>query len=155
MMHVLRAATQSDLRVLATLGQGDIDAWSADQFAAEWGLAVSKTWVLESSAPDAPAGPAVILGCLVRWTVADETQVLNVVVHPAARRRGLGVTLMRAAIQEAKASGHSQVLLEVRADNVAAVALYKGLGFGVIGIRRSYYVQSGADAILMAYTLNA
>ena len=36
--------------------------------------------------------------------------------------------------------------LEVRTDNVTAIALYRSVGFTEVGLRRRYYRISGADA---------
>jgi ribosomal-protein-alanine N-acetyltransferase len=43
-----------------------------------------------------------------------------------------------------------RLLLEVRTDNEAAIALYVSEGFVRLGIRRRYYQPSGADAYTMA-----
>ena len=43
------------------------------------------------------------------------------------------------------------MLLEVRTDNVKALALYDSEGFVRLGTRRRYYQPSGADAYTMAY----
>ena len=42
------------------------------------------------------------------------------------------------------------MLLEVRTDNAAAIALYVSEGFTRLGVRRRYYQPSGADAYTMA-----
>jgi len=47
-------------------------------------------------------------------------------------------------------AGSRRVLLEVRTDNDAAIALYAAEGFTVLGTRRRYYQPSGADAYTMA-----
>jgi [ribosomal protein S18]-alanine N-acetyltransferase len=39
--------------------------------------------------------------------------------------------------------------LEVREGNEGAIALYRGLGFGVVGRRRGYYREPVEDAVLM------
>jgi ribosomal-protein-alanine N-acetyltransferase len=46
------------------------------------------------------------------------------------------------------ASG-SVIFLEVRTDNVPAIALYESFGFVNVGLRRRYYRASGADAYTM------
>jgi ribosomal-protein-alanine N-acetyltransferase len=48
------------------------------------------------------------------------------------------------------AAGDRRLLLEVRTDNAAAIALYVSEGFTTLGVRRRYYEQSGADAFTMA-----
>lgn len=55
--------------------------------------------------------------------------VLNVVVHPAWRRQGIGRTLMRAATQEASSCGARRLYTEVDVDNMGALLLYLSLGF--------------------------
>lgn len=152
MNWVVRPADRADVAWLVALGRGDIDAWGHEQFAAEFGLPISKIYVVVGPAPDAPHGPPVPLGCVVRWVIVDEVQVLNVVVHPVARRRGVGQALMRTVLDEAKELGLCQIVLEVRQDNVAAIKLYEALRFVATGVRQSYYVRSGSDAVLM--TLN-
>jgi len=41
------------------------------------------------------------------------------------------------------------IFLEVRTDNEPAMALYHSYGFVTIGVRRGYYMPSGADACTM------
>ena len=43
--------------------------------------------------------------------------------------------------------------LEVRKSNVGAIALYEGLGFRRVGLRKGYYVDEGEDAIVMVLDL--
>ena len=75
-----------------------------------------------------------------------EYEVHTVGVDPAYHGRGIGRQLM-AALLEFAAGG--VVHLEVRTDNVAAIALYRDLGFVEVGMRKRYYRASGADAYLM------
>jgi len=45
------------------------------------------------------------------------------------------------------------VMLEVRADNAAALALYGSTGYRVLTRRRGYYRPDGVDALVMRRTL--
>jgi ribosomal-protein-alanine N-acetyltransferase len=75
-----------------------------------------------------------------------EAEVHTLAVDPAHQRRGIGRTLLRAALNHAVGA---TVFLEVRTDNESAIRLYRSEGFIVIGIRRGYYRPSGADAFTM------
>jgi ribosomal-protein-alanine N-acetyltransferase len=39
--------------------------------------------------------------------------------------------------------------LEVRRSNVAAIELYRSLGYRQVGVRPNYYQEEGEDAIVM------
>ena len=60
---------------------------------------------------------------------------LGIGLIPAARHRGIGAQLMRAAIDGAWARGLTRIELSVRADNANAKALYERLGFELEGVR--------------------
>lgn len=51
-----------------------------------------------------------------------------------------------------RASAES-VLLEVRASNEPALALYTSMGFRQVGLRKRYYSNPEEDAVLMTLTL--
>lgn len=53
----------------------------------------------------------------------------NVAVHPSHRRRGIAQALMRATLDLVRSQGGREAILQVDDDNLAAVALYRGLGF--------------------------
>ncbi|GBF96158.1 hypothetical protein Rsub_08906 [Raphidocelis subcapitata] len=88
-------------------------------------------------------------GFIVGWLVAGELQLLELAVHPDCRRRGLGAALLRRLLLEAGCDAAAAAVLEVRADNGGALALYAAHGFGEVGRRRRYY-PDGCDALLMA-----
>lgn len=77
---------------------------------------------------------------------------LGIGLIPAARHRGIGAQLMRAAIDGAWARGLTRIELSVRADNANAQALYKRLGFEPEGIRRRSVRVDGQyhDSLAMA-----
>ena len=49
--------------------------------------------------------------------------------------------------------GAASLFLEVGADNPAALALYAGLGFTRVGMRKAYY--NGGDALVLRLSLPA
>ena len=93
-------------------------------------------------------GPNVI-GFFAGWTVEDELHVNNIASHPRYRRMGIGRSLLTAGIEEGTCRAVSFVLLEVRASNEAAQALYRNMGFIYVGRRRDYYRLPTEDAFVM------
>ncbi|MCF4125113.1 GNAT family N-acetyltransferase [Methylobacterium sp. SyP6R] len=64
-------------------------------------------------------------------------EITKVLVHPEARRRGLGRALMREAEAVAAAEGRSLLILDTRAGD-AGEALYRALGYAVTGTVPDY-----------------
>jgi ribosomal-protein-alanine N-acetyltransferase len=94
----------------------------------------------------------IVVGYSLFWHVADEVHLLNVAVAPPERRRGVGRALMHDLLEYAKQHSVARVLLEVRATNRAAIALYVSLGFVETRVRKRYYAD-GEDAVEMMLTL--
>ncbi|MGH7815585.1 MAG: ribosomal protein S18-alanine N-acetyltransferase [Candidatus Binataceae bacterium] len=118
--------------------------WSLDAFKRELSLPFSKVAIAAAGGDaDVQAG-----GFLCRWLIADECHVLNIAVHPAMRRHGIGTLLLGAVIEEAKATGAELVTLEVRRSNLLARQLYRKFAFEERRLRRHYY-GPGEDAIVM------
>ena len=55
--------------------------------------------------------------------ILDEATLFNIAVDPAFQRRGLGRALLEQVIDEVEKRGVATLWLEVRASNVAAIAL--------------------------------
>lgn len=77
-----------------------------------------------------------------------EAEVHTIGVDPQCQGLGIGTALLEALLAEAGRRG-GPVFLEVRVDNIAAIALYEKHGFHIIGLRKNYYQPSGADAYTM------
>jgi ribosomal-protein-alanine N-acetyltransferase len=82
--------------------------------------------------------------------VAD---VMTIAVAPRAQGRGFGRLLLAELEQRAQARGAAHVILEVRADNVAALGLYERSGYAVLSTRRRYYQPGDVDAVVMRKSL--
>lgn len=90
-----------------------------------------------------------ILGFAGVHIILDEGHITNVAVLPAARGRGLGKSLMAELMQYAANLGVRYLTLEVRQSNEVAIAMYRGLGFFKVSVRKKYYEDNGEDAWLM------
>jgi ribosomal-protein-alanine N-acetyltransferase len=92
-----------------------------------------------------------LLGYTLFWHVVDELHLLNVAVASEAWRRGIGRALMNDLFTYAREHSVVRILLEVRASNAAAIALYESLGFARFNVRERYYAD-GEDALEMSLT---
>jgi ribosomal-protein-alanine N-acetyltransferase len=90
-----------------------------------------------------PAG-----GMLLARLTADEAEILTLAVAPAARRGGIGATLLDRAMRRAAAAGAGAMFLEVASGNLPARALYEKAGFVRVG-RRARYYPNGGDALVL------
>jgi len=83
------------------------------------------------------------------WQAAgDECELLSIAVEPAERGKGLAKTLMEYCCNELAKLGVHKFFLEVRESNIAAISLYKKLGYKKISERKKYYAN-GEAAIIM------
>ena len=90
-----------------------------------------------------------VAGYIGSQTCGDESDVMNVAVHPDFRRRGIAETLVNALVEELKGIESHCLTLEVRASNVPAISLYEKLGFSEVGRRKNYYRNPKEDALIM------
>lgn len=88
-----------------------------------------------------------IIGYCGFWRVSGEAQVTNIAVLPEYRRRGVAAGLMKKMLE--LCSDDSEIILEVRRSNGAAIALYERLGFEAAGIRKRFYHDPIEDGITM------
>lgn len=84
------------------------------------------------------------------WYDGDDAEIMTIGVGKAYQRQGIARSLLSRMIDEAKTQGAARMLLEVRVDNVPALALYKRFGFQRLGLRKRYYQPEGIDAYTMS-----
>ena len=90
-----------------------------------------------------------VSGYIGSQTCGDESDVMNVAVHPDFRRRGIAEALVNCLVEELKAIDSHSLTLEVRASNVPAISLYEKLGFSEVGRRKNYYRNPREDALIL------
>lgn len=95
-----------------------------------------------------------VVGYIIFWHVRDDVQINNIAVHPDFRGQGIAETLMRFVIDKVRREGATFMTLEVRRSNTAAAALYKKLGFEVLGERKNYYTMPDEDAFVLGLVMD-
>ena len=90
-----------------------------------------------------------VVGYIGSQSSIDEADVMNVAVHPEHRRQGIAEDLICTLVEELKKRGIHALLLEVRATNAPAIALYEKLGFQQVGLRKNYYRNPKEDALIL------
>jgi len=99
-------------------------------------------------------GPgARVVGYVIYWQIQQDVQVNNIAVHPDFRGRGIGEAALRTALALAVAAGAAFVTMEVRPSNAPALALYRKMGFAIMGTRKGYYTNPDEDAYIMGLAL--
>jgi ribosomal-protein-alanine N-acetyltransferase len=118
------------------------EEWSRDQFYSELALVPASRmyWVALHDKR--------VIGYFGEMIVDDFADIATVALAPEYRRQGIATRMVDTMIAEAVRRGATRMLLEVRTDNTAAIALYKKLGFDFIAERPNYY-GPGLSAYVM------
>jgi ribosomal-protein-alanine N-acetyltransferase len=95
----------------------------------------------------------IVGGFIAARLAGDELHINNVAVRDIYRQRGVGSALLGAVLKEGARRGARRALLEVRATNAPAQALYERHGFRTAGRRRNYYTEPTEDALVMSVAL--
>ena len=144
---ILRDMTADDLDAVSLIEQ-QIHAhpWTRGNFSD----ALSSGYVCKLAELDSR-----LIGYAVLMPGVDEAELLDIGIAALHQRRGYGRAVLAAMLVTAVGLGKQRVVLEVRASNASAIALYRAQGFVQIGLRRDYYpAQNGReDAILMGREL--
>ena len=92
-----------------------------------------------------------LAGYLIATIAADEAEILSIAVTANNQRLGCGNGLLTHFLAYAGKKNIKTVVLEVAADNGAALALYCRHGFKQFGQRTNYYKRRAGycDAIMM------
>lgn len=122
-------------------------------FSLPWSLESLELMLTEQASALVALEGGRVLGYVGMMCVLDEGQIINVAVHPDARRRGVGRSLMEAAQTYAKERGIVFLSLEVRESNIAARSLYSSLGWEEQGIRKGFYSHPVENACVMTKSI--
>ena len=98
-----------------------------------------------------------LIGYCLYQLLFEQAEILRIGTHPDYQRQGIASRVFIRLDEALKANQVESLLLEVRADNTAAIALYEQQGFTVIHTRKSYYQtahQPAVDALIMQRIYN-
>jgi ribosomal-protein-alanine N-acetyltransferase len=140
---VIRPATQDDVAAMAALDQQlfGADGWTAETLTEVLTGPGRQAWV---SVDDETS----VRGFAVTGPSGDVVELLRIGVTPRSQRKSVATELMRYVMKAAAEGGADRILIEVSADNAAALAFYDDHGFTEIHRRPRYY-RDGSDAIVM------
>ena len=144
----LRALHWTDLAALAAL-ERDLfahDAWAEPTWWAELAGRPRREYLVLTDSHG-------VLGYAGLDHGGEVADVMTIAVAPRAQGHGFGRLLLDELEQRASIRGAADVILEVRADNLAALGLYERSGYAVLSTRRRYYQPGDVDAIVMRKSL--
>jgi ribosomal-protein-alanine N-acetyltransferase len=81
--------------------------------------------------------------------VLTELHIIRIAVAQDFRTLGVATWLLQQCFKLVEQKDFDSVYIEVRPSNKAAIALYRKLGFHLIGTRPNYYPDSNEDALVM------
>jgi [ribosomal protein S18]-alanine N-acetyltransferase len=96
-----------------------------------------------------------VVGFMIYELHKTKLHVLNFAVHPEFRRTGVGRQMVAKLIGKLSSHRRTKITLAVRETNLFAQLFFKMLDFRAIKVLRSYYDDSGEDAFLMQFRVNA
>ena len=126
------------------------DPWT-EQTLAEM-LAQDSTHIMIVYKPEGKADNNKVIGYCLYQVIFEQAEILRIGTHPDYQRQSIASQLFATLNNELINNKVESLLLEVRADNAPALALYERQGFVVIHKRKSYYQlphRPAIDALIM------
>ncbi|MGE3961122.1 MAG: ribosomal protein S18-alanine N-acetyltransferase [Dehalococcoidia bacterium] len=160
----LRDMTRDDVAAVKRIESAAYqDAWPARLFEQELANGFAHYVVaIEESTDPPPAGPLTalrramfggtherIVGFMGVWYMVDQLHLVTIAVDPAQQGRGIGQRLLLEVFDLAMEAELNEIVLEVRASNDRARAMYEAFGFRKAGELKDYYKDNHETAIVM------
>jgi ribosomal-protein-alanine N-acetyltransferase len=141
----IQKMTPEDLdEVLAIEAHSPPTPWSKNMFAEEIQNPFSSCFIMKVEVQLKQP----VMGFVCFRNVAEESELLNIAVHPHYRRSGIGRKLMQFYIDFSSQRGIKTFYLEVNSSNEPAIHLYEHFSYQSFGMRKKFY-QKQFDALLM------
>ena len=138
---VVRALAKADVEAVASVEQQVLSPWGTSQIIDE--LNYPNSFVFAAELNEELAG-----WCCCRYE-QEEAELLKLTVAEKWRRLLVATELLSALESELQKINVTCLFLEVRSENLPAVAFYDKAGFTVTGRRINYYSQPSDDALVL------
>lgn len=125
-----------------------VDAWTHDMFQEELDQVGISRQVMVARLDGR------IVGYVSLRYVGIQGDVNTIAVDTSVQKQGVGTAMMNWLEETAYNLGVRELFLEVRSDNIPAVAMYLARDFERIDLRRDYY-EKGVDAYVMRKKLRS
>jgi len=89
-----------------------------------------------------------VVGFICFRNVGEESELLNICIHPQHRQEGMGRKLMEFYIDFCRLRQVKRFYLEVNSLNQPAIGLYHSFSYRTTGVRTKFY-EGKFDALLM------
>lgn len=90
-----------------------------------------------------------VIGYCGIYLCPPEGNIVNVAIAKEYRRQHIGKKMLKFLFRKTKEADVTDVILEVRETNVAAIKLYENMGFEEAGIRKNFYEKPTENALIM------
>ena len=130
----------------------------AQSFYRGWPRQDIEAYLLDSDTPTLVACDARrnIAGFAMLRILGDDVELMTIAVDRKFQGKGVGEALLKACFEDLMMTPVRRMILEVAADNPAAIRLYSKLGFRKLSERQGYYARPDgrpATALVMARDL--
>lgn len=92
-----------------------------------------------------------VVGFMIYELHKDKLHILNLAVHFAWRRQGVGSQMVAKLISKLSSHRRTRIALEVRETNLPAQLFFRDQQFAATRVFRCFYDDSGEDAFRMEY----
>jgi len=130
---MIRPAELEDLDALVSLENRCFEGDRLDKGSLRWTLNRPTALCLVEEAEGR------VRGYVLLRSREEFVRILSLAVDPEARRQGVAKALLEEAEKVVRELGGQSLVLELREDNAAALALYESLGFKQTGTLLGYY----------------
>ena len=145
-MSPIRPATLLDLELIFRIEEQSYPSpWSYEFLVEELCNSVTSAYVMDHAEQ--------VIGYIFFHVQEGNGHLNNIAVHPEFRRQGYGQELLLFVLHELEREGCRRLFLEVRPQNLAAIALYQKHGFLPVARQPDYYA-SGEDALILMKELS-